>query len=177
MLGMAQWPSQVVQYVKNQPANARDSRDVSSIPGTGRSPGGGNRNPFQYSCLETPMDRGAWQAVAQRVSKSQTTEHACMLGKFSAIISSNIFSGPFSLYSPSGTPIMWIFMHLMSQMSLRLSSVLFILVSIFYSVTVIFTILSPGSLSMLLHQLFCCGFLLVYYSSLFVCSLVFVGLW
>ena len=46
--------------------------DVGSIPGPGRSPGGGHGNPLQYSCLENPMDRGAWQATVQRVAKSQT---------------------------------------------------------------------------------------------------------
>ena len=46
--------------VKNPPANAGDS---GSIPGLGRSPGGGNGNPLQYSCLENPMDKGAWQAI------------------------------------------------------------------------------------------------------------------
>ena len=50
--------------VKNPPANAEDTRDMSSIPGLGRSPGGGHGNPFQYSCLENPMDRGPWQAMA-----------------------------------------------------------------------------------------------------------------
>ena len=50
-------------------ANAEDS---SSIPGLGRFPGGGNSNPLQYSCLENPMDRGAWRATVQRVTKSQT---------------------------------------------------------------------------------------------------------
>ena len=43
----------------NPPANARDIRDVGLIPGLGRSPGGGHSNPLQYSCLESPMDRGA----------------------------------------------------------------------------------------------------------------------
>ena len=52
--------------VKNMPANAGD---VDSIPGLGRSPGGGNGNPLQYSCLENPMDRGVWQATAHSVSK------------------------------------------------------------------------------------------------------------
>ena len=46
--------------VKNLPANARDIRDLGSIPGFGRSPGGGNGKPLQYSCLDNPMDRGAW---------------------------------------------------------------------------------------------------------------------
>ena len=58
--------------VKNLPANEGDIRDVASIPGWGRSPGGGYGNPLQYSCLENPMDRGAWQATAHRVSKSWT---------------------------------------------------------------------------------------------------------
>ena len=52
--------SQVVLVVKNLPANAGDVRDLSSIPGLGRSPGGGHGHPLQYSCLENPMDRGAW---------------------------------------------------------------------------------------------------------------------
>ena len=51
--------SQVVLVVKNPSANAGDARDVSLIPGSGRSPGGGHDNPLQYSCLENPMDRGA----------------------------------------------------------------------------------------------------------------------
>jgi len=46
---------------ENLPSNAGDTGDVGSIPGLGRSPGGGNSNSFQYSCLENPMDRGAWQ--------------------------------------------------------------------------------------------------------------------
>ena len=46
--------------VKNLSANAGDIRDMGSIPVSGRSPGGGNGNPFQYSCLGNPMDRGAW---------------------------------------------------------------------------------------------------------------------
>ena len=51
---------QVVRVVKNLPANAGELRDVGSIPGLGRSPGEGQGNPLQYSCLENPMDRGAW---------------------------------------------------------------------------------------------------------------------
>ena len=58
--------------VKNPSANAGDIRDVGSIPGSGRSPGGGYGNLFQYSCLENPMNRGAWRAIAHRVAKSQT---------------------------------------------------------------------------------------------------------
>ena len=58
--------------VKNLPANARDVRDMGLIPGSGRSPGEGNGNPLQYSCLENPMDRGARQAIVHGVTKSQT---------------------------------------------------------------------------------------------------------
>ena len=58
--------------VKNPPANAGDTGDVSSIPGSGRSPGGGNGKPLQHSCLGNPMDRGAWQATVRGVAKSQT---------------------------------------------------------------------------------------------------------
>ena len=49
--------------VKNPPASAGDGRDMGSISRSGRCPGEGNGNPFQYSCLENPMDRGAWQAT------------------------------------------------------------------------------------------------------------------
>ena len=57
--------------VKNPPANAGDARHVGSIPGLGRSPGEGNGNPLQYSYLENPMDRGAWQVIIRGVTKSQ----------------------------------------------------------------------------------------------------------
>ena len=63
--------SQVALGVKNPPANAEDIRDVSSIPGLGRSPGGGHGNPLQCSCLENPMARGAWQAAVHRVAQNQ----------------------------------------------------------------------------------------------------------
>ena len=62
----------VALVVKNPPANAGDARDVGSIPGLGRSPGEGNGNPLQCSCLENPTDRGAWRATFPRVTKSQT---------------------------------------------------------------------------------------------------------
>ena len=52
--------------------NSGDAGDVGSIPGLGRSSGGGNGNPFQYSCLENPMDGGAWGATVHRVTKSWT---------------------------------------------------------------------------------------------------------
>ena len=60
--------------IKDLPANAGDMRDTGSIPGLGKSPGGGHGNPLQYSCLENPMDRGAWQAIVRRVIESDTTE-------------------------------------------------------------------------------------------------------
>ena len=58
--------------LKNLPANAEDIRDVGSIPGSGRSPGGGHDNSLWYSCLENSMDRGAWQATVHGFAKSQT---------------------------------------------------------------------------------------------------------
>ena len=66
--------------VKSLPAHAGDSGDVSSIPGSGRSPGEENGNPFQYSCLGNPMDRGTWWATAHRFAKSRTrlSMHALM---------------------------------------------------------------------------------------------------
>ena len=64
--------SQVALVVKNPPVNAGDMRDIGLIPGSGRLPGGGYCNPLQYSCLENPMDQGAWRATVYRVAKSQT---------------------------------------------------------------------------------------------------------
>ena len=58
--------------VKNQPADEGNVRDVGSIPGSGRSPGGGHGNLLQYSCLKNPIDRGAWWATVHRVAKSWT---------------------------------------------------------------------------------------------------------
>ena len=55
---------------KEPPANAGDIRDAGSILELGRSPGGGHVNPLQYSCLENPMDRGAWQAIVHGVARS-----------------------------------------------------------------------------------------------------------
>ena len=57
--------------VKNLPANARDTSNEGSIPGLGKSPGVGNGNPLQCSCLENSMDRGAWWATVHGVEKSQ----------------------------------------------------------------------------------------------------------
>ena len=58
--------------VKNLPAHAGDIREVGSIPESGRCPGEGHGNPLQYSCLENPMDGGAWQATVHRVEKGHT---------------------------------------------------------------------------------------------------------
>ena len=58
--------------VKNLPANAGDAEDMGSIPVSGRSPGEGNGNPLQYSCLENLMDGGAWQTTIQGIANSQT---------------------------------------------------------------------------------------------------------
>ena len=74
------WASQVALVVKSPPANAGDT---GSIPGWGRPPGGGYGNPLHYSCLENPMDRGAWQITVQGVAKSQTqlkclSMHTCI---------------------------------------------------------------------------------------------------
>ena len=67
-----EWASQVVLGVKNLPTNAGNVRDAGSISGLGRSVGGGHDYPLQYSCLENPMDRGAWRIMVHRVTKSQT---------------------------------------------------------------------------------------------------------
>ena len=66
------WSSQVALVVKNLPANVGDIRDASSIPGSGRSAGVGHGYPFQFSCLENPMNRGACCAMVCTVAKSQT---------------------------------------------------------------------------------------------------------
>ena len=58
--------------VRNLPANAVDAGDMGSIPGSGRSPGGGNGNPLQYSCLGNPMERQAWRATVHGVAESWT---------------------------------------------------------------------------------------------------------
>ena len=74
--------------VKNPPANAGDKRDTSSIPESGRSPGERHGNSLQHSCLENPMDRGAWWATVRRVAKNQTqlkhlsTHHSEEYGSF-----------------------------------------------------------------------------------------------
>ena len=61
--------SQLVLVVKKPSANVGDIRDAGSLPGSGRSPGGGHGNPLQYSCLQNPMDRGVWWAAVRRVHR------------------------------------------------------------------------------------------------------------
>ena len=64
--------SQVALVIKNPLVNTGDTRDAGSVLGLGRSPGKGQGNPLQYSCLENPMDRGVWWAIVWRVTKSRT---------------------------------------------------------------------------------------------------------
>ena len=71
-LNEASWPAQVILGVKNPTTNAGDVRHVGSIPESGKSSGGGSGNLLQYSCLENPMDRGAWWATVHRVTKNRT---------------------------------------------------------------------------------------------------------
>ena len=73
ILRILQWENMHVEIlVKNLAASVGDLRDAGSVPGLGRSSGGGHGNPFQYSCLQNPMDRRAWWAMVHRVAKSQT---------------------------------------------------------------------------------------------------------
>ena len=65
------WASLVVQVIKNPVAKAGDARDMDSVPGLGRSPGGRNGNPLQYSCLENCTDRWAWWATVHGITKSR----------------------------------------------------------------------------------------------------------
>ena len=72
----------MVLVVKNLPANTGDVREAGLIPGLGRSPGGGHGSPLQYSCLENPIDGGAWRVTVHRVAQSwtqlkQLSMHTC----------------------------------------------------------------------------------------------------
>ena len=70
----------MVQLIKNLPASVGDTRDMGLIPGSGRSPGVGNGNPLQYSCLENSMDRGAWEAIVHGGhQESDMTEHTRLM--------------------------------------------------------------------------------------------------
>ena len=65
------WASQVALMVKNAPANAGNISNTSSVSESGKSPARGHGNPLQYSCLQNPTDREAWQATVHRITKSQ----------------------------------------------------------------------------------------------------------
>ena len=104
----ANWrASQGALVVKNPPANAGDIRDAGSIPGLGRAPGGGHGSPPQYSCLENPMDRGAWwQATVHGVTRSRThlkqpggKESACSARHLGSIPGSGRSCGEGNSYS------------------------------------------------------------------------------
>ena len=66
---------QVVPLVKNLPVSAGDTKDLGSIPESGRSPGGEHSNPLQYSCLENSMGRGTWQATIHEVAELDITQY------------------------------------------------------------------------------------------------------
>ena len=79
------WYSQVTLVEKNLPANAGEVRNVGSFPGSGRSPEGKHGNPLQYSCLENPMDRVAWEATVCKLHSQtllkQFISHECIKPK------------------------------------------------------------------------------------------------
>ena len=84
---------------KESACNAEGARDMGLIPGSERSPGGGNGNPLKYSCLENPMDRGAWQATVHRVTESDMTEriHTHIVPVVETIIeATHMASNPFA---------------------------------------------------------------------------------
>ena len=89
-----------VLVVKNPLSNAGDIRDVGSIPRLGRSLGGGHGNPLQCSCLENPMDRGAWPTTAHRVLKSRAwlSDLAACMAKSSIVQDSRLFLAPANLW-------------------------------------------------------------------------------
>ena len=92
--------------VKNLPVGAGNSGDIGSFPGSGRSPGGGNGNPLQHSCLENPVDRGAWWAAAHGVSESEMTKQT-RINSVCISIPVSQFTPPlgvFSTHSPHGGP-------------------------------------------------------------------------
>ena len=95
---------QVALVVKNLPASAGDRRDASLILGLGRSPGGGNGNPPPYSCLENPMDRGAWRTTVHRVTKSPVSLKWLSIAQHSMVI---LFLGFFfSLFNTRNSPFL-----------------------------------------------------------------------
>ena len=72
------WVSQVALLLKDLPASAGDTGVTGSIPGSGRSPGGGHGNPLQCSCLENPMDRGTWRVTVHWGCKESDTTEVCL---------------------------------------------------------------------------------------------------
>ena len=84
----------VVLVVKNPPANAGNLRDMGFIRGSGRAPGGGNDNPLQYSCLENPMERGAWWATAHGVAESWTQVRLLSMHAHKSVLFSTESPGP-----------------------------------------------------------------------------------
>ena len=100
--------SQVAIVVKNLPANSGDVRDMGLVPGLERSSGEGQDKPFQSFCLENPMDRGAWQAMAHRVTKRDMTEATQHAGtwfseyNFSRERKKNNKSSPLEMFSIPG---------------------------------------------------------------------------
>ena len=91
--------SQVALVAKNLPANAGNIRDTGSIPGWGRSPGGGHGNSLQYSCLQNPIDRGDWWATVHGVTESDTTERLSTEWSL-LLIHRELFLGACPLYLP-----------------------------------------------------------------------------
>ena len=121
----------LVLMVKNPPANAGHTRDTGSIPGSGRSPGGGRGNPLQCSCLENPMDRGDGRATVHGVTKGQTRLEWLSTHPCTQIILHNLYYVQFSSVTQScktvcdpmdcttpGFPV-----HLSSQSLLKLMSI------------------------------------------------------
>ena len=92
VLEIGTWPSGFPggALVKNPPANAGEARDASLIPGLGRSPGVGNDNPLQYSCMKNSMDRGACWAIVHEVTKSGTQlTQLLLVNTFTTLLSSS----------------------------------------------------------------------------------------
>ena len=99
--------------VKNPPANAGDTKDSGSIPELGRYLGRRNGNPLQYSCLENPMDRGAWWAAVHRVAKSRTRlerliMHACIRGQYLSFVTHNRDYSSSGCLEPEVTATKWV---------------------------------------------------------------------
>ena len=89
ILGLPRWLSG-----KESACSAGNARDAGSIPGSGRSPEGGNGNPLQYSCMENPMGRGAWQATVHRVAKSRTRLNTHALSSVQSFSRVQVFAIP-----------------------------------------------------------------------------------